>query len=848
MSIWAIIPLVTCSVYIILLVFALQQMRNRARRIFSIYIGIAAFWSFTAFMLHLDGVPASQTLFWNQMLVVALVWTLIAYYHFVRAYTNRPGGIGLYAGYGILVVIAILSFSGNIVEYSYVENGVLVHELGMSLYILMVISLTYTAAVIFQFIKKYRTSTDPIDRNRTMYLIVGWVILAILTMTNTIPNAAQLPLDHMGSLVNALIISYAISKFQLLNIRLVLRRGLLIMILFLVVIGVSIGTVMIGSSLIEEQSKPLAILFYTLMVLLLIMATRPLGRWAEQQIDRMLYRKTYDYRWLLMNFSDKMSNILDLDTLSKELLPALTTALDITKSEMMFQDTDSGDFKVQYGHPEPEEKAGDNTFSFNLDSPIIARLNKIGGPLYLKQIDNIAELKGLWQVEKEKLNKSGLGILYPLKSRGKLIGILGLGEKQSGSPYSHEDMQMVAGIANQAGVIIENAQLYKRAKIRANTDELTGLYNHRSFHERLEEEIARGSRFGGTFSLIILDIDLFKAYNDIYGHLAGDQVIRKVGRYLQTSIRSIDLAFRYGGEEFAVILPEARMDDAYKVAERIRKTIESKTSSRAMPITTSLGVGNWPNDGVMKEEVIGLADAALYRAKQTGRNRTCLSSDVLKPDSSLIGIELEARPRALSIIYALAATVDAKDSYTYGHSRKVSEYAVAVAEKLNMSQEKLSTVRAASLLHDIGKVGVPDSILNKKEPLTDEEWKPIKSHPKLGVEILRHVIDLANCLPAILHHHEHYDGRGYPSGLKGDQIPLEARILTVADSYDAMTSPRPYREQLPMEEAINELKRCAGTQFDPEIVDIFCELIQPDKTKSMETKIKDKEKPDSEED
>ncbi len=415
---------------------------------------------------------------------------------------------------------------------------------------------------------------------------------------------------------------------------------------------------------------------------------------------------------------------------------------------------------------------------------------------------------------------------------------MGLGEKQTGSPYSHEDMQIVAGIANQAGVIIENAQLYKRAKTRANTDELTGLYNHRSFHERLEEEIARGSRFGGTFSLIMMDIDLFKAYNDIYGHLAGDQVLRKVGRYLQTSIRSIDLAFRYGGEEFAVILPEARLDDAYKVAERIRKTIESKTSSRAMPITTSLGVGNWPNDGVMKEEVIGLADAALYRAKQTGRNRTCLSSDVLKPDSSLIGIELEARPRALSIIYALAATVDAKDSYTYGHSRKVSEYAVAVAEKLDMEQGKMATVRAASLLHDIGKVGVPDSILNKKEPLTDDEWKPIKSHPKLGVEILRHVIDLANCLPAILHHHEHFDGSGYPAGLKGDQIPLEARILTVADSYDAMTSPRPYREQLPMDEAIDELRRCAGTQFDPEIVDIFCEIIKPKKTKKPGNKDK----------
>ena len=662
-----------------------------------------------------------------------------------------------------------------------------------------------------------------------------------------IEGAAGLPLDHMGSLINALIISYAISKFQLLNIRWVVRRGLLLLMLFLAVIGVSVGTVVIGSNLTDGGIEPLPILFYTLVVLLLIMVTRPLGRWAEQRIDRMFYGKTYDHRWLLMNFSDKMSNILDLDELSRQLLPALTSALGITRSEMMFQNTDSGDFKVQYAHPEPENNKDDSLLSFNMDSPIIARLNKWTGPLYLRQIDNIAELKGLWQVEKEKLEKSGLGILYPLKSRGKLIGILGMGEKQSGSPYSHEDMQIVAGIANQAGVIIENAQLYKRAKTRANTDELTGLYNHRSFHDRLEEEIARGSRFGGTFSLIMLDIDLFKSYNDIYGHLAGDQVLRKVGRYLQNAVRSIDLAFRYGGEEFAVILPEARLDDAYKVAERIRKTIESKTSSRAMPITASLGVGNWPNDGVMKEEVIGLADAALYRAKQTGRNRTCLSSDVLKPDSSLIGIELETRPRALSMIYALAATVDAKDNYTYGHSKKVSEYAVAVAEKLNMAQDKMTTVRAASLLHDIGKVGVPDSILNKKEPLTDDEWKPIRSHPKLGVEILRHVIDLANCLPAILHHHEHFDGNGYPAGLKGDQIPLEARILSVADSYDAMTSPRPYREQLRMEEAVSELKRCAGTQFDPAIVDLFCEIIKPKKTRSLGTKIKEEKEPDDQE-
>ncbi|MEE9583052.1 MAG: diguanylate cyclase, partial [Dehalococcoidales bacterium] len=314
------------------------------------------------------------------------------------------------------------------------------------------------------------------------------------------------------------------------------------------------------------------------------------------------------------------------------------------------------------------------------------------------------------------------------------------------------------------------------------------------------------------------------------------QILRKVGRYIESSVRSIDLAFRYGGEEFVIILPEARLDDAYKVAERIRKTIESKTSSRAMPITASVGVANWPNDGVMKEEIIGRADAALYRAKQTGRNRTCLSSDIMKPETPLIAAELEARPRSLSIIYALAATIDAKDSYTYGHSRKVSEYAAAISEALKLSQDKITILRSAGLLHDIGKVGVPDSILNKKAPLADDEWKPIKAHPELGVEILRHLIDLVNCLPAIMHHHEHYDGGGYPAGLKGDKIPLEARILAVADAYDAMTSPRPYREQLPSSAAISELKRSSGTQFDPELIDIFCKIIQPSQPKSLKTK------------
>jgi diguanylate cyclase (GGDEF)-like protein/putative nucleotidyltransferase with HDIG domain len=390
-------------------------------------------------------------------------------------------------------------------------------------------------------------------------------------------------------------------------------------------------------------------------------------------------------------------------------------------------------------------------------------------------------------------------------------------------------------MANQAGIIIDNARMYSQAVTWANTDGLTELYNHRHFHERIDQEIARGSRFGSIFSLIMLDLDHFKIFNDNYGHLAGDEVLRRVARCIESSIRSIDMAFRYGGEEFAIILPSTALNDAYKAAERIRNTIEAKASPGTIPVTASLGVSSWPIDGMTKEEVIARADAALYQAKEAGRNKVVMSSEVIRGQTSLIGLELETKERAVSIIYALAATVDAKDHYTYGHSKKVSQYAVKMAETMGLPPEKVTTIRAAGLLHDIGKIAVPDSVLNKAGPLSAEEWDPIRAHPELGIEILKHVIDLVNCLPGILHHHEHYDGSGYPGALKAEEIPLEARVLAIADAYDAITSMRPYHNQLSPQEALDELKRCSGTQFDPELVKIFCQTIECTLSKQIET-------------
>jgi len=835
MNLWAIIPLISCLTFAVLVVLVLQQARRRADKVFALFLFASGVWSFTSFMLVYN--PSSPHLiFWNGLVIAAIPWVAICYYHFVRAYNNKPGGIGLYVGYAFVLTILVLCLNGYVVKSAYFINGFLYHDIKPWDYIVGGITFPLLLTAMLMLIKRYRSSTDPTDRNRTTYLIIGSGIAIVGGyVTSFTPTLAGLPTDHLGNFANALIIAYAIRKYELFSIRFVVRRGLAYSLVIICLGGIYASSIFLGQKFFPAQPTYSIVLLATILVLLLTLLARPLRYTVQEWVDRFFYRGAYEYRQTLLNFSTRMGNILNLEQLANEMLPAMTKAIHITQAKLLFQDTSSGDFTSQFTYPEVEGELNDE-LRFNSDNPIIAWLEKETSPLSLGQIDSIPEFKGLWQTEREKLITSNLELLCPIKSRGRLIGILALGRKQSDTFYSHEDIGLVMSMSSEAGVIIENAQLYSQALVRANTDGLTGLYNHRYFHERLEQEIARGSRFGTMFSLIMLDIDFFKAYNDNYGHLAGDEVLRKIGGHIDSSIRSIDLAFRYGGEEFAIILPETRLDDAYRVAERIRKTIESKTSFKAMLVTVSLGIAHWPIDGVMKEEVIDHADAALYRAKQTGRNKTCLSSDVVKPETPVIGAELEARPRALSIIYALAATVDAKDHYTYGHSRKVSDYAVAVAEALGLPQDRIDTLRAAGLLHDIGKVGVPDSILNKKGPLTDEEWETVKAHPDLGVEILRHVIDLVNCLPAISYHHEHYDGKGYPRGLKGDSIPLEARILAIADAYDAMTSPRPYREQISPQQAINELKRCAGTQFDSELVDIFCKIIQLTPSKRLEIK------------
>ena len=824
MNLWGLIPLISSITFASLFVLVLPQARNRANRVFIVFLFASAVWSFTSFMLvYNPAASSSYLLFWNGLVAIAIVWVVVAYFHFIRAYNNKPGGVGLFLGYAFVAFIAAVSLSGHFVKSASLKNGYLVHDIKPWDYVIACAVVPLLVSTIVSLVKRYRHPSSPADRNRTTYLIAGWTTLSIISyITPFTATLAGLPTDHIGNLINAVIISYTISRFHLLDIKLVFRRGLTYLLVLLLAGGLYAVIVFVGQRIIPGQLTVVA-LAAALIVLVVSLLARPLRRAIQEAIDRLFYRETYSYRRALTSFSTSAGTIIDLEQLADRMLPAVRNALRITEARLMFQQNGGGEFTTQFTFPKSDDH---DSLTFSLDNPLVDLLQREDEPVDLKQVDTVPQLKGLWQTDKDKIAQSGLEFLYPLKSRGHVIGILALGRKKTARLYLSEDIELIKSMASQAGIIVDNARMYSQAVTWANTDAITELYNHRHFHERIDQEIARGSRFGSIFSLVMLDIDHFKAFNDNYGHMAGDEVLRRVGRCIEGSIRTVDMAFRYGGEEFAVILPGTRLSDAYKAAERIRNTIEAKASPSTIPVTASLGVSSWPIDGMTKQDIIGRADTALYQAKQSGRNRVVLSSEVVKGQTSLIGMELETKERALNIIYALAATVDAKDHYTYGHSKKVSQYAVSIAEALGLSADKVSNIRAAGLLHDIGKIAVPDSILNKAGPLTEEEWEPMKAHPELGMEILKHVIDLVNCLPGILHHHEHYDGTGYPGALKGEEIPFEARVLAIADVYDAITSIRPYRNQLTPQEALEELRRCSGTQFDPELIKVFCRTIE----------------------
>jgi len=462
------------------------------------------------------------------------------------------------------------------------------------------------------------------------------------------------------------------------------------------------------------------------------------------------------------------------------------------------------------------------------------------------------------------LPQSVSAIALPVVYGEHLLGVMYV-ESSQPHDFPEQEVLLLRTLADLFAGALQNALTFQKTQEQAITDGLTGVKTHRYLMEALSTEWKRSTRANRPFALVLMDLDRFKFVNDFYGHLEGDVVLQRVGHILEQNCRRSDVVARYGGDEFVILMQEAGVEQARQLAGKLRAWIASDRLLRDKNITASFGIAGFPVHGSTPQELLQVADSSMYISKHQGGNavssaeqgdpndRKRWKKDVLEaylgvtlkrlfatgPEAfeeiyrrleqftrslSEQGVDAEdgsLPPAVVETVTSLAFAIDSKDQYTQGHSQKVSAYAVILAQGLGMSETDVEEIRLAALLHDLGKVGIPETILNKSGPLDPTEWDTMKTHADLGFQILEPLKPMQRIREMVRHHHECYDGSGYPLRLKGQQIPYGSRVIAIADAYDTITSARSYKKPRSPEDAFTELERCAASQFDPEIVSVF---------------------------
>jgi len=381
---------------------------------------------------------------------------------------------------------------------------------------------------------------------------------------------------------------------------------------------------------------------------------------------------------------------------------------------------------------------------------------------------------------------------------------------------------------------LRNASLYHQARLTSLTDALTAVGSRRLLEDKLEAECARAKRYKRPFSVAIMDLDNFKTINDVLGHTTGDDALKKLAGCMKSQKRTPDILARYGGDEFVILMPETKANDAVTLLERIRAEVQQIKVAENISMTISCGIAqSLPDQSDSSSEVIRRADLALYEAKSAGRNCVKLwnrnMSKVLKAGDieverikklkrRIAGLSEQAEKMFVQSIWGLVQALEAKDPYAKKHSENVMHYAVGIAEIMKIAPKQLEVIRRAAMIHDIGKIGVPDAILSKPGRLTPRERSIVEQHPLIAVRILGKMSFLEQEIAIVRSHHENWNGQGYPDGLSKTSIPLGARIMAVADTFDALTSNRPYHNSRSLAEAIEILTDSSGYDFDPEVV------------------------------
>jgi diguanylate cyclase (GGDEF)-like protein len=518
---------------------------------------------------------------------------------------------------------------------------------------------------------------------------------------------------------------------------------------------------------------------------------------------------------LLAEVSRALSTQLSLRELYQTVCAEVRRVMDAPVFMVALRAEDAGTMRLEYCMQEDTEvEFGE----YSLENSIAKRVIELNQPVVLQTKADLDSTPHRFLKQDDKSIRSVA--MAPLRVADQCIGVMSAQSYRDGA-FDDSSVRLLTAIGEQMALAVQNAKLFREARNRADRDPLTNVFHHRYLKTRLEEELARAGESNQPFAILMLDLDNFKLVNDTYGHLIGDEALRLVTAVLHGICRTSDVIGRYGGDEFMVILPETTAPQAIHIADRIDWELASQTlrvaSSAIIPLHCSIGLAAYPRDGNEASDLIAKADAALYQSKRQGLPMARLQ----RVGQTQMRLEGNFAP-----VSELLAALLARDPATRSHLEHVNRLAQEFAAILNLSQSDRESLLLASVLHDIGKIAIPDQILRKPGVLSDLERELVQRHPIIGSMLIEHIPGFADAATAVRHHHERYDGTGYPEGLAGDAIPLAARIVTLTDAFSAMTVDRPYHKGMKVAEAVAELRRCAGTQFCPWLVEEFAKIVE----------------------
>ncbi len=824
MDIYGYISTIALFIYSSIFLVLLASKKTRLIKSFLCLLMTMIAWSGGSMLMRWQVYPSY--VFWYHVSISGLLLMAWAYFCFLSNFVEKPTGPWGRIYLALMAAIALANVATGVFLQP-PRRIVLGDEVRFEYTITWPVIFLFLAVgwvighSIVRFAGAYRQK--PIYRRQFRPVIQGIVLLFLGHAALMLPVFSGFPIDILAGVGNAVLLLYALVQKRLFKLKLLASESVCYLVgmfvTFLLFCNLEPYLMEAINDLIPaaaEYSVMLFALFFLLCAGVFSLLWRVL-------VNNVFVREENRQAEALREYSMQVPRLLDVQDIMEKTVDVIREGINVGGVYICLRDPKTGDYAARYS----DRPLQDLSFALRANSPLAAMLCREKCVTW-RQFESSVAYKAMWESEKNQLRSLEIcGSIALLGDEGDMPGLILLAEPSGRQRLSQQDLQWGISVASVASMALKNADLYEQAYQEARLDDLTGLLNRKYFYQTLEQEFEKTRE--STLALMIVNVDDFKLYNQLYGQREGDLALRRIAGIIQSSVGSNGSVARYSGKEFAVLLPRYDVLAARTLAESVRDQVynmnRQSVDHKFKVLTLSIGISVAPFDACTSKELLDNADMAVYHVKHSGKNGIEIFQSVLRKE----GQEVEKRDHTHiyeeyeQTVLALMAAIDAKDHYTFSHSHNVAYYATALAKAAGLNADMVEIVRQAALLHDIGKIGVPEPVLNKKGRLTQEEYEQMQGHVEAAVDIIRHLPALDYIVPAVIGHHERYDGGGYPRRIGGEDIPLLARILCIADSFDAMTSERCYKKAVSLERGIQILQEEAGRQFDPELVPVFVE-------------------------